>query len=145
MIMGEARIMLEDPKAMDLVVAYLSVIEKYDIGSLRRMLHRDVELAHANYPQVRGRDIVVDIIEGYLKIIDGVEFEVKMVLGVERTLVIEKVNVATTRRMGLARVRVVTILEHDEDGLITTARIYGDTADLFRAFSMEQPKSSLTP
>ncbi len=145
MITEDTRILLSDPGSIDLVVSYLTVIERYDVGSLRRMLHRDVVLTHANYPSVTGRDIAVDMIEGYLRIIDGVEFEVITVLGSENVIFIEKVNVATTRRMTLARVRVVTILEYDNSKLITSIRIYGDTADLFRAFSADPAKDGVPP
>lgn len=145
MITTNMKSSLDDPDCMGIVVAYLTAIENHDIGALRRMLHRDVELTHANYPTVAGRDIAVDMIESYLNIIDAVEFEVLTVVGVNRMLIIEKVNLAKTRRMGVARVRVVTILEHDGQGQITSVRIYGDTADLFRAFLVEKSEGIAPP
>jgi limonene-1,2-epoxide hydrolase len=131
MIVENARILVRDPRTVDVARAYLAAIEARDIHALRGLVGREVVLTHANYPPVTGRDEAIDMIEAYLEIIEDVEFEVLTLLGDENIVLIEKVNVAETSDGAGARIRVATILETDADGRISSIRIYADTADLF--------------
>jgi limonene-1,2-epoxide hydrolase len=131
MITENARVLVRDPRTVDVARAYLAAIEAQDVHALKRIVGRDVVLTHANYPPVSGRDEAIDMIEGYLEIIEGVEFEVQTLLGDENIVLIEKVNVAQTSDGAVARIRVATILEVDADDRISAIRIYADTADLF--------------
>jgi limonene-1,2-epoxide hydrolase len=135
------RVLLAEPRGMEVVRSYLQAIETQDLAALKRLMSPDLELIHANYPAVRGRDAATEMIRGYLAIVDGVEFEIRTVMGDKGCYAIEKVNVAAAPSGSKARIRVVTILEAGEDGLLTSIRIYADTTDLFRKLEMATPKA----
>lgn len=133
------RNLLTDQRGLDVIQAYLHAIETQDLGALKRSMSSDVELIHANYPPVYGRQAAAEMIRGYLAIVDGVEFEVRTAWGGEGCYVIEKVNVAAAPSGSTARIRVVTVLEVGEDGLLTSVRVYADTTDLFRKLDLVPP------
>lgn len=140
MIFDEMRNLLAEPRGLDLVKAYLHSIETHDVAALKRLMSPDIELTHANYPPVHGRSAASEMITGYLRIVDGVEFEIRTVMGDHGCYAVEKVNVAAAPNGTKARIRVVTILEVGEDGLLTSVRVYADTADLFRKLEMVASK-----
>lgn len=122
---------LRNEKGFGIIRAYLIAIEAGDVAAMKRMVSPKVELIHANYPPVYGRHEAVAMIMGYLDIVDSVEFDVKSILGADDTYVIEKVNIAV-RPQGAVNVRTTTFLSVDEDGLLSSVRIYADTSALFR-------------
>jgi limonene-1,2-epoxide hydrolase len=136
MITDNMRVLLADPRGMEVVNSYLHAIETQNLAALRLLMSPDLELIHANYPAVRGRDAAAEMISGYLAIVAGVEFEIRAVMGDQGCYAIEKVNVAAGPTGSKARIRVVTVLEAGEDGLLTSIRIYADTADLFRRLEL---------
>lgn len=140
MITDNMRNLLGDSRGLNFVKAYLHAIETQDLGALKGQLAPDVELIHANYPSVTGRDAAAEMIRGYLAIVKGVEFEVCTVMGNEGCYAIEKVNVAAAPSGAIARIRVVTILEVGEADLLKSVRIYADTADLFRKLELASPE-----
>lgn len=137
------RNLLADPKGMDVVQRYLHAIEVQDLAALKRQMSPDVELIHANYPPVHGREAAAEMIRGYLGIVAGVEFEVRTLMGSDGCYAIEKINVAAAPNGAIARIRVVTMLDVGPDDLVTSIRVYADTADLFRKLdqSAEQART----
>jgi limonene-1,2-epoxide hydrolase len=142
MITENMRNLLGDPQGLDVIRAYLHAIETQDIGALKRLMAPDIELIHANYPPVHGRNNAADMIKGYLSIVKGVEFEVRTVFGDKGCYAVEKVNVARAPNATTARIRVVTILDVGDDNLLGSVRIYADTADLFRKLDITRPPGS---
>lgn len=136
MIIENMRDFLRDEAGFAIIRAYLIAIEKGDVAAMKRMVHPDVELIHANYPPVYGRHEAVAMIMGYLDIVDSVEFDLKSIFGADNTYVVEKVNVAV-RPQGTVNVRTTTFLSVDEDGLLDSVRIYADTSALFRQAGSE--------
>lgn len=132
MITEKMRVLSSSPRGVDIAKAYLRTIEDDDVAGLERLMRPDVRLKHANYPTVQGRDEALALIAGYRRIVGGVEFEVRTLLGTEGVIAIEKVNVAKLERGALARIPGVTILEFGDDALISWIRVYADIADLFR-------------
>lgn len=132
MITDNMRNLLTDPGGEGVARRYLHSIETQDMTALKRLMAPNVELVHANYPPVHGREAAAEMIRGYLAIVAGVEFEVRTLMGDAGCFAIEKVNVAAAPSGSKARIRVVTMLDVGSDGLLTSIRIYADTADLFR-------------
>lgn len=133
------RLLIDNPRGLRITSAYLQAIERQDLSALSQLMAPLVVLTHGNYPSVRGRDEAVDMIRGYLAIVEGVEFDVEMILGTDSVCVIEKVNVAEAPNGSTARIRTATFLEVGEDDLLTSVRIYADTTDLFRKLDKARP------
>lgn len=139
MVTDGMRLLIDGPRGLRIANAYLQAIERQDLSALKRLMAAGVTLTHGNYPSVRGRDEAVDMIRGYLAIVEGVEFDVDLIIGAGNVYVIEKVNVAAAPNGSTARIRTATFLEVGDDELLTSVRIYADTTDLFRKLQKPRP------
>lgn len=126
-----ARVMVDDPQGLALVKSYLASIEAQDLGGLMRLLAPDVELVHDHRPVVGGRREVIDMIDGYLRLFDGVEFDVRTVLGSDGIYFVEKLNLTRALRGARVDIRAVTVLETNDDGLLKSIRFYAETTELY--------------
>ena len=81
MITDSVRDLLADPRGREIARQYLHSIETQDLGALKRLISAEVELVHANYPPVQGREAAAEMIRGYLAIVAGIEFEIRTMMG----------------------------------------------------------------
>lgn len=132
-----------DDRLVTVVIDYLHAMEQDDLAALKGLLHADVELTHANFPPVRGRQATLDLLRGQRQLIETVDFTVRSVVGGGTLVLVEWVNLITLKSGSKARIPQVTALEFDDRHLITQIRIYADIADLFIALGRQRETSAV--
>ena len=110
---------------------YLAVLDAKDIDAYADFLAPTVELIMNNAEPVTGRDAVVTGLGEYWKSFGTLEHEPLTILGSPRAFVLEALNHYTTLDGRAVTLRAVAFTDRDDDGLVTSVRLYTDTAPLF--------------
>lgn len=112
---------------------YLGVLDAKDIDSYADFLDPEVELILNNAEPVTGRDAVVAGLGEYWKSFGTLEHEPLAILGTPSNFVLEALNHYTTLDGRQVTLRAVAFTDRDQDGLVTSVRLYTDTTPLFEA------------
>lgn len=106
-------------------------LDAKDIDAYADFLAPTVELIMNNAEPVVGRDGVVAGLGEYWKSFGALEHEPLAILGTPGAFVLEALNHYTTLDGRQVTLRAVAFTDRDDRGLVTSIRLYTDTAPLF--------------
>jgi ketosteroid isomerase-like protein len=103
----------------------------------------DAVVVFGNNPPVTGKAAIKEAIGGFWSIIGGLRHERHNLWFINDggTAVVEAVTHYTTKGGAAVPVPVVSLLDRNADGKITSLRIYIDLAPLFQQIGAEQPEA----
>lgn len=112
---------------------YLTALDEKDIDAYAVFLAEDVELIMNNAEPVRGLDAVREGLSGYWQSFGDLEHELVNIYGTDDSFVLEALNHYTTADGRSVTLRAVAFTDRNDDGAVTSVRLYSDTAPLFSA------------
>jgi len=112
---------------------YLTALDAKDIDAYASFLAAEVTLVMNNADPVAGREQVTDGLARYWQSFGELEHEPLVILGSPAAFVLEALNHYTTLDDRRVSLRAVAFTERDDDGLVTSVRLYSDTSPLFSA------------
>ena len=115
----------------DAYLTYLSVLDAKDIDGYAEFLANDVSIQFGNAPAVEGKKAVVEMLGGYWQSFKSIEHDLLNIYGTDETYVLEALNHYERHDGKQVTVRAVAFTDKNEDGLVKSVRIFGDTSPLF--------------
>lgn len=131
MITSNLRINQLGESTFDTYLSYLKVLDEKDIVAYAAFLAEDVSIQFGNAPAVEGRAAVVEMLSGYWQSFKSIEHDLLNIYGTDSAYVLEALNHYERHDSKKITVRAVAFTDKNEDGLITSVRIFGDTSPLF--------------
>ena len=110
---------------------YLSVLDSKDIDAYAQRLATDVELVMNNNDPIVGRDAVAAGLGAYWQSFGALEHELINLYGTDHAFVLEALNHYTTHDGRQVSLRAVAFTDRNDDGEVTSVRLYTDTTPLF--------------
>ncbi len=131
MITSNLRINQLSETAFDAYLRYLKVLDAKDLDAYAQFLANDVSIEFGNAPAVKGKKAVVEMLGGYWQSFKSIEHDLINIYGSDKAYVLEALNHYVRHDGTKATVRAVAFTDKNEDGLVTSVRIFGDTSPLF--------------
>ena len=110
---------------------YLSVLDAKDIGKYATFLAEDVSIQFNNGPQVNGKQAVVGMLGDYWQSFKSLEHDLTNIYGSDKAFVLEALNHYERHDGQRVTINAVAFTDKNDEGLVTSIRIYGDTSALF--------------
>ena len=117
--------------ATNAYLAYLAALDAKDIDRYAGFLADDVSIQFNNAPAVDGKAAVVAMLGGYWQSFKSIEHDLTNIYGSDRAYVLEALNHYERHDGKKVTVRAVAFTDKNDDGFVTSVRIYGDTSPLF--------------
>lgn len=133
MITSNLRINQLSQPAYNAYLRYLEVLDAKDIDAYAAFLAEDVSIQFGNAPAVEGRAAVVEMLGGYWQSFKSIEHDLFNIYGTDDAYVLEALNHYERHDGKKITVRAVAFTDKNEDGLVTSVRIFGDTSPLFES------------
>ncbi len=131
MITSNLRINQLSDSAFDAYLSYLKVLDAKDIDAYAALLAEDVSIQFGNAPAVEGKAAVVEMLGGYWQSFKSIEHDLLNIYGTDDAYVLEALNHYERHDGKKITVRAVAFTDKNENGLVTSVRIFGDTSPLF--------------
>ena len=112
-------------------LAYLRALDAKDIDAYGTFLAPDVELVMNNADPVAGREAVTSGLAEYWQSFGDLEHDLLTILGSRRAFVLEALNHYTTLDGRQVTLRAVAFTDGDDEGLVSSVRLFSDTSPLF--------------
>ena len=110
----------------------LTALDAKDVDAYVAAMSDDVEVVFNNGDTaMRGRQVVRDGLAQFWRSFDTLAHEELNIYGTDRNLVHEALNHYTTVDGRRVTVRAVAWIDRDDDGLITSLRVYNDQTPLW--------------
>lgn len=120
------------PRASDWLMQVLQALDAKDVESYTKFMADDVEVSFNNGDMtMRGREVVRDGLASFWASFGALEHEELNIYGTDRNLVHEALNHYTTLDGRQVTIRAVAWIDRNEDGQITSLRVYNDQAPLW--------------
>lgn len=117
--------------AFDAYLSYLKALDAKDIDAYATYLAEDVSIQFGNAPAVEGKAAVVEMLSGYWQSFKSIEHDLVNIYGTDDTYVLEALNHYERHDGQMVTIRAVAFTDKNEEGLVTSVRILGDTSQLF--------------
>jgi ketosteroid isomerase-like protein len=101
----------------------------------------DAVVTFANNPPAVGKEAIRAAIGGFWSMIGGLRHERRNLWFVGDTAILEAVTHYTTKGGAAVPLPVVSLLERNADGKVSSLRFYIDLAPLFAQINAEQPET----
>ncbi len=131
MITSNLRINQLSDDAYNAYLRYLSVLDEKDINAYAGFLADDVYIQFGNAPAIEGKKAVVEMLGGYWQSFKTLEHDLLNIYGTDKTYVLEALNYYERHDGRKVTVRAVAFTDKNDDGLVASVRIFGDTSPLF--------------
>lgn len=118
-------------EAFDWYLAYLTALDAKDMDAYAGFLAEDVELIMNNAEPTNGRDAVREGLAGYWQTFGELEHELLNIYGGDDRFVLEALNHYVTQDDRRVTLRAVAFTDRNEEGLVTSVRLFSDTGPLF--------------
>ena len=133
MITSNLRINQLSDHAYQSYLRYLEVLDDKDIDAYAAFLADDVSIQFGNAPAVEGKAAVVEMLGGYWQSFKSIEHDLTNIYGTDRAYVLEALNHYERHDGKKVTVRAVAFTDKDDNGLVSSIRVFGDTSALFEA------------
>ncbi len=133
MITSNLRINQLSHDAYQSYLRYLEVLDAKDIDAYAALLADDVSIQFGNAPTVEGKAAVVEMLGGYWQSFKSIEHDLTNIYGTDRAYVLEALNHYERHDGKKVTVRAVAFTDTDDNGLVSSIRVFGDTSALFEA------------
>ncbi len=133
MITSNLRINQLSDDAYQSYLRYLEVLDDKDIDAYAAFLADDVSIQFGNAPAVEGKAAVVEMLAGYWQSFKSIEHDLTNIYGTDRAYVLEALNHYKRHDGKKVTVRAVAFTDKDDNGLVSSIRVFGDTSALFDA------------
>lgn len=110
---------------------YLSTLDSKALDAYGAFLAEDVTLQMNNAEQMKGKKHVLAGLAQYWPAFGSIEHDLLNIYGSDRAFVLEALNHYQRLDGGAVTLRAVAFTDRNEDGLVTSVRIYTDTGPLF--------------
>ena len=110
---------------------YLEVLDDTDVTAYGAFLHDDVTLQMNSEAPVLGKTRVLEGLASYWQTFGSLEHDLLNIYGSDEAFALEALNHYTRLDGDAVTLRAVAFTDRNEDGLVTSVRIYTDTAPLF--------------
>ena len=131
MITSNLRINQLSEPAYNAYLSYLEVLDAKDIDAYAAFLADGVSIQFGNAPAVEGKAAVVEMLGGYWQSFKSIEHDLLNIYGTDDAYVLEALNHYERHDGKKISVRAVAFTDKNEEGLVTSVRIFGDTSPLF--------------
>lgn len=118
--------------AYERYLAYLEALDARDIDAYAEFLADDVSIQFGNAEPVQGKDAVTGMLGGYWQSFAGLEHDLINIYGTDQSFVLEALNHYARHDGNTVTVRAVAFTDVNEDGLVESIRVYGDTSPVFQ-------------
>ena len=115
----------------DWYLAYLGAMDRRDVAAYVAFVADGCELRFNNSPPIVGKNAIRDMLSNYWRSFAEIEHDLHNIYGTDRAFMLEAANHYLRhdgRRVSLA---AVALTDRDDHGLVTSVRLYTDTAPLF--------------
>ena len=133
MITRNLRINQLSKAAYENYLAYLTALDDRDIAAYGEFLADDVSIQFGNAAPVTGKDAVIPLLADYWQSFAGIEHDLTNIYGTDTSYVLEADNHYVRHDGKQVTVRAVAFTDKDENGKVSSVRIYGDTSPVFAA------------
>ncbi|MEM7643276.1 MAG: nuclear transport factor 2 family protein [Pseudomonadota bacterium] len=131
MITENLRVNQLSDTAYEAYLAYLAALDARDVEAYGRFLADEVTMQFGNADPVVGKGAVTGMLAGYWQSFSAIEHDLTNIYGTDRSYVLEADNHYLRHDGTRVTVRAVAFTDKDEDGAVTSVRIYGDTSPVF--------------
>lgn len=132
--LANVRINQLSPEATGWLERVLTTLDAKDVEGYTALMAEDVEVTFNNGDMtMTGRDAVREGLAEFWQSFGTIEHDELNIYGTDRNLVHEALNRYTTLDGRKVTIRAVAWIDRDEDGRITSLRIYNDQSPLFAA------------
>ncbi|MBR8837004.1 MAG: hypothetical protein DSM106950_24120 [Stigonema ocellatum SAG 48.90 = DSM 106950] len=117
--------------AYEWYLGYLCAIDEMNLEAYSKFLAHDSIFQFGNNPIVYGKDAILQSLGYFWSSINGIEHILKNIYGNDNTFVLEALNKYTRKDGKEVVIPAVAITDRNQAGLVTSMRIYTDTAPVF--------------
>lgn len=110
---------------------YLDALDAKDLDAYGGFLADDCEMFTNNEGPIRGKAAILAMLGPYWRSFGSLKHENLMILGDDRSFMLEALNHYRTLDGRAVTLRAVAITERDDRGLASSVRLYTDTGPLF--------------
>lgn len=110
---------------------YLAVLDAKDLASYGAFLADDCQFFINNNGPVQGKAAILGMLGQYWPSFGSLRHELLAILGHDQHFMLEALNHYTRLDGTAVTLRAVAITSRNTDGLVTSVRVYSDTAPLF--------------
>ncbi len=133
MITSNLRINQLSDGAFQSYLRYLTVLDAKDIDAYAEFLADNVSIEFGNAPAVTGKKAVVEMLGGYWQSFKSIEHDLTNIYGSDDAYVLEALNHYERHDGKKITVRAVAFTDKNDEGLVTSIRVFGDTSPLFES------------
>ena len=121
------------PAATEWYLSYLAALDAKDVQSYGAFLADDCAMQFNNAPAVSGKAAVLDALAQYWATFGTLEHDLLNIYGTDGAFALEARNLYTRQDGKTAVLNAVAFTDRNAQGLVTSFRLYTDTAPLFDA------------
>lgn len=112
---------------------YLSALDAKEIERYGSFLADDCMLVMNNADPVQGKDAILAGLSQYWQSFGDLEHDLLNIYGTDQHFMLEALNHCTTIDGRVVSLRAVALTDRNQQGKITSVRLYTDTAPLFNS------------
>jgi hypothetical protein len=126
------------PQAFEKYLAYLQALDAKDIAAFGDYLAEGIQVQFNNDPPMQGKAVVLQNLGYYWQTFGALEHELINLLGTDQSHVLEALNYYQRLDGHPATVKAVAFTDWNEQGLISSIRIYQDTSPVFAPIASQK-------
>ncbi len=131
MITSNLRINQLSADAYDAYLSYLNALDAKDIETFAGFLAEDVSIRFGNAPAVEGKNAVVQMLGGFWQSFKNIEHDLTNIYGSDTAFVLEALNHYERHDGKKVTVHAAAFTDKNQEGLVTSIRLFGDTSAVF--------------
>jgi ketosteroid isomerase-like protein len=118
-------------EAYDWYLAYLTALDAKDVEDYGTYLADDCVMQQNNDDPVQGKPAILEGLAGYWSTFGELEHDLRNIYGSDPAFYLEALNHYTRADGEAVTLRAVAFTDRNDDGLVTSVRLYTDTSPLF--------------
>ncbi len=112
-------------------LSYLEAVDAQDIEKYSRFLADDCSMHTNNQQTAANKESIIAGLREYWKSYASLEHDLLNIYGTDRSFMLEALNHYVRHDGTKVSLRAVALTDRNESGLVTSVRVYTDTAPLF--------------
>jgi ketosteroid isomerase-like protein len=110
---------------------YLKAVDSTDAQKYGEFLAEDCEFQFGNQPKIRGKKAILEGLKKFWETYDGEEHILQNILGNDKCFALEALNIYNRKDGTKVTCPAVAITERNDEGLVTSIRVFIDIAPLY--------------
>ena len=119
------------PEIYEWYLKYLEALDSCDIESYGKFLAPDCCVQSNNTPAMEGKEVVMQGLASYWTTFANLEHDLLNIYGSDSSFVLEALNHYKRNDGKAVTIRAVAFTDRNQEGLVTSIRLYTDTTPLF--------------